>query len=60
MKAVVFHKPGNIQVDNVPEPKLEHPQDILLRVTNTAVCGSALHILNGLIPGRRQSTKVEE
>jgi S-(hydroxymethyl)glutathione dehydrogenase / alcohol dehydrogenase len=53
MKAVVFHKPGNIQVDDVPEPKLEDPQDIILRVTNTAICGSDLHILNGLIPQTR-------
>jgi S-(hydroxymethyl)glutathione dehydrogenase/alcohol dehydrogenase len=53
MKAVVFHKPGNIQVDNVPEPNLEHPQDIVLRVTSTAICCSDLHILNGLIPQTR-------
>lgn len=50
MKAVVFHKPGEIRVDEVPDPKLENPQDIILRVTRTAICGSDLHILNGLIP----------
>jgi S-(hydroxymethyl)glutathione dehydrogenase / alcohol dehydrogenase len=53
MKAVVFHKPGNIQVDNLPDPRLEHPEDIILRVTSTAICGSDLHILNGLIPQTR-------
>ena len=50
MKAVVFHKPGHVQIDTVPEPKIEDPEDILLRVTSTAICGSDLHILNGLIP----------
>jgi S-(hydroxymethyl)glutathione dehydrogenase / alcohol dehydrogenase len=53
MKAAVFHKPGNIQVDNLPDPRLEHPEDIILRVTSTAICGSDLHILNGLIPQTR-------
>jgi S-(hydroxymethyl)glutathione dehydrogenase / alcohol dehydrogenase len=53
MKAVVFHKPGNIQVDSLPDPRLEHPEDIILRVTSTAICGSDLHILNGLIPQTR-------
>jgi S-(hydroxymethyl)glutathione dehydrogenase/alcohol dehydrogenase len=53
MKAVVFHKPGNIHVDNLSDPRLEHPEDIILRVTSTAICGSDLHILNGLIPQTR-------
>jgi S-(hydroxymethyl)glutathione dehydrogenase / alcohol dehydrogenase len=53
MKAVVFHKPGHVQIDTVPEPKIEDPEDILLRVTSTAICGSDLHILNGLIPQKR-------
>ncbi|MBV8483867.1 MAG: glutathione-dependent formaldehyde dehydrogenase [Verrucomicrobia bacterium] len=50
MKAVVFHKPGDIRVDKVADPEIEHAQDILLRVTKTAICGSDLHILDGQIP----------
>jgi S-(hydroxymethyl)glutathione dehydrogenase / alcohol dehydrogenase len=53
MKAVVFHKPGDMRVDKVADPELEKPDDILLRVTKTAICGSDLHILNGLIPQTR-------
>jgi threonine dehydrogenase-like Zn-dependent dehydrogenase len=50
MKAVVFHKPGDMRVEEVPDPKIENPQDIILRVTSTAICGSDLHIYNGLLP----------
>jgi alcohol dehydrogenase len=44
MKAAVFHKIGDISVDNVDDPIIEQPDDILLRVTSTAICGSDLHI----------------
>ncbi|MES3018692.1 MAG: zinc-dependent alcohol dehydrogenase [Bacteroidota bacterium] len=50
MKAAVFHKPGDIRVDNVPDPKLEDSGDVILRVTSTAICGSDLHILSGGVP----------
>ncbi len=50
MKAVVFHKPGDMRVDSVPDPKIERDDDIILRVTATAVCGSDLHIYNGFLP----------
>ena len=50
MKAVVFHKPGDMRVDNVDDPKIENPEDIILRVTSTAICGSDLHIYGGFFP----------
>lgn len=50
MKAAVFHKPGDIRVDNVPDPKILDPRDIILKVTSTAICGSDLHILSGAVP----------
>lgn len=50
MKAAVFHKPGDISVDNVPDPQILDSRDIILRVTSTAICGSDLHILNGAVP----------
>ena len=50
MKALVFHHPGKVQVDEVEDPKIEDPQDIILRVTTTAICGSDLHIYNGFFP----------
>jgi threonine dehydrogenase-like Zn-dependent dehydrogenase len=53
MKAVVFHKPKDVRVEQVPDPKIEHPRDAILRVTATAICGSDLHIYNGAIPQLR-------
>ena len=53
MKALVFHHPGKVSVDNVPEPKIKHAEDIILRVTATAICGSDLHIYNGFFPQKR-------
>lgn len=50
MKAAVFHKPGDIRVDNVPDPTIIDPRDIILKVTATAICGSDLHILSGAVP----------
>jgi hypothetical protein len=50
MKAVVFHHPGKVSVDNVLDPKIEHAEDVILRVTTTAICGSDLHIFNGFLP----------
>lgn len=50
MKAAVFHKIGDISVDNVDDPIIEQPDDIILRVTSTAICGSDLHIYNGFFP----------
>lgn len=50
MKAVVFHKPKDIRVDEVDDPTIEHPEDVILKVTATAICGSDLHIYNGFLP----------
>lgn len=50
MKAAVFHKPGDIRVDTVEDPKIEDSRDVILRVTSTAICGSDLHILSGAVP----------
>ena len=53
MKALVFHHPGKVSLDNVPDPKIEKADDVILRVTSTAICGSDLHIYNGFIPQAR-------
>jgi S-(hydroxymethyl)glutathione dehydrogenase / alcohol dehydrogenase len=50
MKAAVFHKVGDISVDTVDDPKIDDQEDIILRVTSTAICGSDLHIYNGFFP----------
>lgn len=53
MLALTYQGPKRVKVIKKAEPKLEHPNDILLRVTRTAICGSDLHLLHGLIPDTR-------
>ncbi|WP_114778385.1 zinc-dependent alcohol dehydrogenase [Botryobacter ruber] len=53
MKAVVFHKPKDMRVETVEDPRIEEPRDAILRVTSTAICGSDLHIYNGMVPQPR-------
>lgn len=53
MKAAVIHSPGKITCDNIDDPKLQNPDDIILKVTSTAICGSDLHIYSGGIPQPR-------
>lgn len=50
MKGLVFHHPKKVQVEEVKDPILENDQDIIVKVTSTAICGSDLHIYNGFIP----------
>ncbi|MFI6083012.1 glutathione-independent formaldehyde dehydrogenase [Streptomyces sp. NPDC051217] len=47
MKAVVFHGPYEVSVDEVEKPRIEAPQDVVLRVTTTCICGSDLHMYEG-------------
>ena len=51
MKALTYHGSKDVRVDNVPDPILQQEDDIVLRVTATAICGSDLHIYRGKIPG---------
>lgn len=51
MQALTYQGSKDVRVENVPDPQLVEPDDILLRVTATAICGSDLHIYRGKIPG---------
>ncbi|HJU25837.1 MAG TPA: zinc-dependent alcohol dehydrogenase [Rhodanobacteraceae bacterium] len=44
MKAVTFHGKEDFRVDSVPDPKIQHPTDAIVRITSTAICGSDLHL----------------
>lgn len=50
MRALTYHGAHDVKVDNVPDPIIEAPDDIILRVTATAICGSDLHLYRGKIP----------
>ena len=47
MKAVVYHGPRNVSVDEVPDARIEKPTDALVRITSTNICGSDLHMYEG-------------
>ena len=47
MRAVVYRKPFEVAVEDVPEPKMEHPNDVLVRITSSCICGSDLHMYEG-------------
>ena len=50
MRALTYHGAHDVRVENVSDPVLAAEDDILLRVTATAICGSDLHIFRGKIP----------
>jgi threonine dehydrogenase-like Zn-dependent dehydrogenase len=56
MKAVVFHGPGDIRLDDVPEPELECPTDAIVHITTSAICGTDLHFVRGTMPGIEPGT----
>ncbi|MEB3366575.1 glutathione-independent formaldehyde dehydrogenase [Saccharopolyspora mangrovi] len=47
MKAVLYKEPFSVAVEEVPRPKIEHPNDVIVKVTSTAICGSDLHMYEG-------------
>ncbi|WBU49412.1 glutathione-dependent formaldehyde dehydrogenase [Kosakonia pseudosacchari] len=51
MRALTYHGAHKVSVDNRPDPIIESSDDIILRVTATAICGSDLHLYHGKIPG---------
>ena len=47
MKAVVYKGPFQVAVENVPEPTLQQPNDVVVKITSTCICGSDLHMYEG-------------
>jgi glutathione-independent formaldehyde dehydrogenase len=47
MRAVVYKGPFEVSVEDVGKPAIEHPNDVVVRVTSTAICGSDLHMYEG-------------
>jgi len=50
VRAVVLADVGRVEVADVPEPSIEEPDDAILRVSTSAICGSDLHFLHGKAP----------
>jgi threonine dehydrogenase-like Zn-dependent dehydrogenase len=51
MKAVVFRGVGDIRLENIAEPKIQKPNDAVVRLTASAICGTDLHMVRGTMPG---------
>jgi threonine dehydrogenase-like Zn-dependent dehydrogenase len=54
MKAVCWMGKENMQVHDVPDPKILNPRDAIVRITSTCICGSDLHLYDGYVPTMEQ------
>lgn len=53
MLAMNYRGPQRVRADQKPMPELLHPQDAIVRVTRSCICGSDLHLYNGNVPDTR-------
>ena len=53
MIAMTYRGPYRVRTENKPVPGIEHPNDVIVRVTRSAICGSDLHLYHGLVPDTR-------
>jgi len=56
MRAVVFRGIGDIRLENVPQPRIQKPNDAIVRLTASAICGTDLHMIRGTMPGMKPGT----
>ena len=50
MKALTWQGRRDVRVETVPDPTIEHPTDVIIRVTSSGLCGSDLHLYEVLGP----------
>jgi alcohol dehydrogenase len=50
MKALVYLGPGRKQIEDRPKPELKAPDDAIVKISKTTICGTDLHILKGDVP----------
>src|SRR6266540_3717 len=58
MRAVTYHGPRDIRVEDKDRPGIVEPTDAVLRVTTSAICGTDLHIYHDKIPGVAPGTTI--
>lgn len=54
MKALAWHGTGDVRVDTVPDPQIQDPRDIIIQITASGICGSDLHLYDGLMPSMEE------
>lgn len=55
MKAVTFQGIKNVKVKDVPSPKIQKLDDIIVKITSSAICGSDLHLIHDMVPNLPQN-----
>src|SRR5687767_13617640 len=53
MKALCWHGKEDIRYETVPDPRIEHPRDAIVKTSCCAICGSDLHFFDGFMPGMK-------
>ncbi|KAK43772.1 glutathione-dependent formaldehyde dehydrogenase [Caballeronia sp. LZ029] len=53
MKALIWQGKKDIRYESVPDPRIEHPRDAIIKVSTCAICGSDLHLFDGFMPGMK-------
>lgn len=53
MRALTWQGRHDVRVETMPDPEIVNPRDAIIEVTSTAICGSDLHLYDGVIPGMR-------
>ena len=51
MRALTWHGTHDVRVETMPDPEIVNDRDAIIKVTSTAICGSDLHLYDGVIPG---------
>jgi threonine dehydrogenase-like Zn-dependent dehydrogenase len=53
MRALTWQGINKVSVETMPDPEIINPRDAIIRITSTAICGSDLHLYDGVIPGMK-------
>jgi threonine dehydrogenase-like Zn-dependent dehydrogenase len=53
MKALCWHGKADVRCDTVPDPRIEDPTDVIIKVTSTCICGSDLHLYDMYLPAMK-------
>ena len=56
MKAVIYKGPKNVEVEEIENPEIENPTDVIVKITSSAICGTDLHAYDGQTPAKPGST----
>jgi threonine dehydrogenase-like Zn-dependent dehydrogenase len=54
MKALFYHSPKDVQIDDKPPSNIINPEDVKSLVTSTVIYGSDLHLYHDTVPGMQQ------